>query len=365
MPESTNNQNLNERRIFDRPAESDHALSHGLNELEDDQEVSNRVLGKNIRMDWRVSSHREQGMLNFDGFNSIGRKRSFIYQWNSYYKSEVLFPSGKNKEGNLSAYLRQFNESNKTSSRIPPFYQLVHIGSFNKMVSNLVSSSQYGDPEEFRMKFETLIGMKLSERAHRQTMNPDDFNTRIDEIANSLNGGGKDIIKEIAGLLCSSFVKSRQPWWACFADDVVDVINNSDWAGLCGCLGMGDVNDGEWLLVWRYKRGDVGDLYRPTVVEANDSPYHFPSPPSCEYGVTMPLDVKLPNCREVAHEAPGEPLFSEACTGVLCKVEGFNIGNYNYSNIPAMRKSHGNRLVAEFPDNNDREWINRHDLTLA
>ena len=362
MTKPTCNQGINQQLIFDRLAGNDHPLADGLNDLKNATTISNWVLGENIQMDWRVSTHREKGMLNFKGFQDLIEGKNLIHQWRRYYNIEVRNPSGINEEDRLPAYLRKFNASNKITTRIPPFYQLLHICSFNRMIKSLISTRLYGNSSEFGFKFEDLTGITLPERTPGSTLTDDEFNVRIDEIANYLNGSGEDIVKRTAGLLCRSFVKSMQPWWACFADDASGFIKSGNWGDLCACLGMGHINDGEWILIWRYKRGEVGDLYRPTVVEANDSPYHFPSPPSSKYGVTMPLNSNLPNFREVVHNAPEGSILSEACIGELYKIEQFNSRNANYGRIPSMRSSHSNRLMSEFVDKDDNEWIKRYKI---
>ncbi len=363
MDESSGKQGQERQLIFDRPEGDGHPFSGWLANMGSNPDAGKNAFCGNIRADWRVPVVRENSMLSFEGFRDNAGRDCLYDQWKSYYYHEIQRPLGEDDESRKPAYLREFNGFNLVPARIPPFYGLIHVSSFNRMVYNLISDAENGNSGIFRAMFEERTGLSLPDVNAGSGIPIDNFN--IDSVASELNKMGERAVKEIAGLLCRSYGKSRRPWWACFADDADKLIDNGDWAGLCSCLGMGHINDGEWILVWRYKKKDVDRLYRPTVVEAYDSPFHFPSPPSSIYGVTMPLKDGYPCFREIIHDAPGEPVFTETCDGVLRRVEGIGPAGADYNSLTIMREAHRGRLLNEFKSVNDMEWIKRHGANIA
>jgi hypothetical protein len=102
-------------------------------------------------------------------------------------------------------------------------------------------------------------------------------------------------------------------------------------------------------VVWVYPVRAAGPLYRPTVLEANDSPYHFPSPPGLEHGVTMPLRTDLPACREVIHPPLRGRSVVELCTGRLLSLDAAEEleGAGEYDVLRGLRERHRQRLRRE------------------
>src|SRR5262249_45380590 len=102
-----------------------------------------------------------------------------------------------------------------------------------------------------------------------------------------------------------------------------------------------------------------GPLYRPTVLEANDSPYHHPSPPPYPFGITMPLDPGQPACREVLHRPLRGTAAVESCTGWLLRLESFAaLGDRR--RLGSLRSRHRERLRREFPAEGLERWVERH-----
>lgn len=191
------------------------------------------------------------------------------------------------------------------------------------------------------------------------------FNAGVDTLAENLLKLDKDKIKEMAGLLCDSTVNNKPYWWACFAEELAPYIRGSDWATLCKALGLGHFEEGEWILVWQYEVGHTGGVYKPTVIEAYTTPYHYPSPPSSQCGVAMPLSPGLPICREVIHPPLSGSLAVEACTGELHKIQGYPSENDSfYTNITEIRSNHRSSLEAEFDEQNDQDWFKRHSKPI-
>jgi hypothetical protein len=126
-------------------------------------------------------------------------------------------------------------------------------------------------------------------------------------------------------------------------------------------LGLGHIKEGEWIFLWRYDVGHVMDICRPTVIEANDSPFHFPSPPNCKFGITMPLSSTMRRCREVIHP----PLKSEQVNEgivMLGKIEKTPIDDYQ--DIGHLRQIQRNNLQTEFTNADNINWLGRHNGIL-
>ena len=171
--------------------------------------------------------------------------------------------------------------------------------------------------------------------------------------------------RALARLLCDALGRFQPPWWACFAAEAAPLLSASDATSLCQALGLGHIEVGEWLLVWRYDLDVLRRLYpgmplfRPTVVEANDSPCHFPPPPGYRYGITMPLaGAGRGALREVIHPPLFEDAAGDACTGSLLRVATPPLADHN--ELPNLRAAHRRRLLADFGGPHTQGWLDRH-----
>jgi hypothetical protein len=188
---------------------------------------------------------------------------------------------------------------------------------------------------DLKLNFRDITGLMLPQKPTGTTIwEQEAFSQEVDKIADKVQQRGPDKVRELAGLLCDTLGETQPPWWACFAEEVKRFIDHGNWTSLCRALGLGHLEIGHWLLTWRYELNSAGPLYRPTVVESNKNPFHFPSLPASSYGITMPLDETYSACREVLHP----PLFGEAainsCTGGLCKIAESPIVDYNSITLP-------------------------------
>jgi hypothetical protein len=179
----------------------------------------------------------------------------------------------------------------------------------------------------------------------------DDFSERLASL-------GEEAIQTAMRILGDALGGTEPPWWACFAEEVQDRIDVGDAAGLCSALGLGHRWAGEWLAVWCYSVADAGQLYRPTVAEAHDSPFHYPSPPEYGLGITMPLDPTRSTCREVLHPPLRGRLAEANCTGKLLFLESFTPLEDN--RLKELRRLHRARLRSEFDSGALAPWLDRH-----
>ena len=170
----------------------------------------------------------------------------------------------------------------------------------------------------------------------------------VKKFAKDLTERGEVAIRRAAGILLEALGPNEPPWWACFAGDLKHV---ETWSAirLCQALGLGHLESPDWLIVWMYETADAGRLYRPTVVEAYDCPYHYPSPPGVQFGMTMPLDPKFEYCWEVVHRPLRGTIAETACTGKLLPLENFP--SMKHTQLMKLRGLHRARL---------RAWHDRH-----
>ena len=160
------------------------------------------------------------------------------------------------------------------------------------------------------------------------------------------------------GWLADAMGDSEPPWWAAFAEEVNPFLESEDAAGLCAALGLGDRDDGDWLLVWRYPVKNAGPLYRPTVAEAYVSPFHFPSFPDHPWGITMPLDPVMAGCREVLHPPLRGAAAIAGSIGKLLRLNDFQSRYAPRNRLPSSRSSQRQRLLEESPES--AAWVTRH-----
>ncbi len=142
-------------------------------------------------------------------------------------------------------------------------------------------------------------------------------------------------------------------------------IERGDWTGVCQALGVGHLEATEWLIIWRYEAGEVYLQYpdvpfhRPTVVEASDNPFHFPSPPSYAYGITMPLALDQRGAfREVLHPPLSAQATTEACRYPLVQLASSPIDDHG--RIRELRRGHRRRLARDHPRPEATGWLDRH-----
>ncbi len=343
--------------IFDRTHNVSHPWAWAFAELEgnvDPNLATQRVICKNWRMDHRVSVKRENEMHKSQYFHPPLNGNNWCASRSKYFNNELCLPANKSIFGKKSAYLRDANETNAIWHKVASSNLLVHVASLNRLLKRL-RKSEY-DSSFDTYKFEEITGYDLPEQKPGEN-NDHKLNKFIDELANGLNQNGSAKIKKLAGLLCDSLGEREPPWWACFANEINKLIDDRDWPELCRALGLGHIEKGEWLIVWRYSVDTASRVYRPTVVEANDGPFHYPSPPDFSYGITMPLDRNLPACRELLHPPLKGTFASDNCTGVLGRIDN-QVSDYN--KIDLLRDQHKMRLLKEFTNPETKKWLDRH-----
>jgi len=347
--------------IMDRP-KATHPWQTAFQSMDNSPDPTRRAVCGNWRMDYRISAAREQKMLNNPSFRGNPDEEEWWKQIHEYFSHAICQPAVPGASGVRSAYTETVNSNNLVAPRIIPGHdQLIHISSLNNMLWRL-SSAEYATAD-LKLNFRDITGLMLPQKPIGSTIwEQQAFSQEVDRIAESMQQQGLEKVRELSGLLCDTLGETQPPWWACFAEEVKLLLDQRNWTALCRALGLGHLEKGHWILIWRYEINSTGSLYRPTVVESNKNPFHFPSLPTSSYGITMPLDEIYSACREVLHP----PLFGDvavnACTGELGKIADSPVVDYN--NIIHLRKKHREHLGLECTDNNDDLWLQRHEALI-
>jgi len=316
-------------RLFDRDRTEDHPWSCVFGTPSLSKEPPGRwAVAANWKMDHRVSPERESGDVEESGhFASMKDVEDWWASRHLYFEEEVRNPG----QDGVSAFLRPTNEANRVRRKIARFDRLVHVGCLDSLVKWASRSEKAADAES---GLRVLVGQGLGRRGH------------VEGLVHALVAGGEEVIREAVSILMESLAGEAGPWWACFAHEVQPWIDRADAAGICAALGLGHRRSGEWLVTWIYPVSEAGPLYRPTALEANASPFHFPSPPELDLGITMPLRSDLPASREVLHPALRFPATREYCTGRLLRLSAFPASEA-YDALRGLRVRHRERLRRE------------------
>jgi hypothetical protein len=335
--------------VFDR-AHATHPWRRAFEEMRSFPVADRRwAVALNWRMDHRVSADREHLDLAKCGcFQPDGDAEAWWASRYLYFVEEICRPNTPDAAGKVSAYCRPLNGTNLIPARAAGFDQLVHVGSLNSILRR-VSRGDGAAVADVALR--RLAGRGLPAKP----LGSSDmawFDRQTDDLARALQDRGEQVVRQAAGLLLDALGEREPPWWACFAQEIHEVIESGGAAELSAALGLGHLQEGAWLVVWRYRVEDVAPLYRPTAVEANDSPYHFPSPPGYSFGITMPA------CREVIHRPLRGAVAAASCTGKLLRLEKF--APFTHNEFAALRAGHRERLRREFATDGIDPWIGRH-----
>lgn len=350
--------------IFDRRRARHHWL-RAFRDLEA-TEPTRRAVCKNWRMDHRVSEDREQELLAEPIFAQEPTGDLWWRQRREAFEQLVCRPALPTVGGDRrSAYLEPANSNNAISSQtLPGHEQLIHVASLNRILERLTTAEHPGSVD-LRLRFFDLTGHELPRQPLRGGFDREAFDRAVDAIAATVNQRGEAAVGELTGALCDALGPREPPWWAGFAHELMPHLKQEDGILLCQALGMGHLDGGEWLLVWRYEVRVIYEMaagvgvYRPTVIEANDSAFHFPSPPGYRYGITLTLaDPSRGACREVIHPPLKGEAATEACTGTLLQLATPPLSGYDQ--LESLRDRHRNHLERVHPEPETIHWLERH-----
>jgi hypothetical protein len=334
--------------LFDRQR-SGHPWARVLDEMSEPDPGRRWAVAANWRMDHRVAEEREASDLESSPcFKSI---QSFEDWWEArglHFRDHI-------NRGPVSSYAQATNKSNLIPARVAGFDRLVHVGSLNAILRRI---SRSAGAAELDVELRELTGKGLPARPMGET-DSGWFDSGVDDLAIALQALPSMTTRRLAGLLMDALGETEPFWWGCFAEEVGEALGSGSAARICSALGLGHRRSGEWLLIWTYPVSEVGPLYRPTVLEANDSPFHYPSPPEYPFGITMPLEPHLPACREVLHRPLRSTAAARWCTGELLRLESLPAVEDNEA-LRTLRIRQQEHLAGEFSQGGCPAWLLRH-----
>jgi len=329
--------------IFDRQ-HPDHPWRIALTELRGSGDPSQAALGQNWQMDHRVTESREKRLHTSGEFGKSPNGGRWQEGVRRYFDRHLCTPWKGHPSDQAS------NQVNRLRTNVVDFDELVHVKGLRASLRLIFRLGRAQG--SFADDFLELTGYEFPSRINAPW---------IDEVAGSLRERGPEVVKVFAASVTRTLGETQPPWWAAFGEEIASLVENRHGTELASALGLAHLGRRDWLLVWRYPVRDVGTLYRPTVVEARDSAFHFPSPPDHPLGVCMPLTRDLPLCAEVIHRPLLPEIAQARCTGdlLLCTEQEEETSRM-YNDLEECRSNHVQRLRAEFTSAAQKAWIDRH-----
>lgn len=271
--------------VFDR-RRAKHGWLRAFSELETRDDGWQHVV-ESWRMDHRVSPAREEEMLAAAELAGEPDGETWLVQRRRYFERALCRPSWPEPGGVRAVYLEPSNDGNALPQRlIPPHEQLIHAASLNAILWRL-SSAELPGALDLKLRFEELTDRPFPERPLGGGFyDRAGFDAQVDEIATAVNARGADAIQGLGGALCEALGESQPPWWASFAQELMRYLQAEDWTGLCQALGMGHLEAGAWLIVWRYEVAVPARRYARTLPADGRG--------SREQPVSLPVATGLP-----------------------------------------------------------------------
>jgi len=324
-----------------------------LSAAEGDNKFGHAQLAANWRMDFRVNAERQQQM--FADALPAGDLSALCMRYQ--YEQQCLEQTGLPGP----ACLRGNNQNNRLPANyFAPRVHLLHLASLNSLLRFAVSRYAYGkaDLEAFLLDEHGLTppGDAADASRHRE------FCAALVE---SLQSQGSVAVSRFSGRLAEALGPKEPHWWAGMAYDLDPLLATDDWSDAADLLGLGHMPEGEWLLAWRYPAEVASPWYRPSVLEAQDSPFHFSSPPSSPVGVTMSLAMSGVGVCEVIHPALKDDDAEDFSLGRIGKLKrayapAVKTEKQQQAWFAQRRIEHRQLLAASYPESPDQHWLARH-----
>ncbi|MBF0621906.1 MAG: hypothetical protein HQL54_08255 [Magnetococcales bacterium] len=259
----------------------------------------------------------------------------------NYFNTEICQPAARCPTFGIT------NENNRIPEEETPKH-LVHIASFDNLLRRFLSSTAF--TKKRQQELFNLTDLSFNKKAN------------IDDLANNLHNCDGLVLQQAIGLILSSLV-TQPPWWCAPADELTDYLgiakNSGDATKLCQALGMGHIKTGERILIWHYPASRAGGLFRPTVLEAGDNAFHFPSPPGKHFGQCMPLALGIQSVREAVHRPLDRDDITEFLLPKIAKVYG-DVLPEDINTLSQIRSKHRQTLLDHYSE--APNWLRLHPI---
>ena len=324
--------------LFDHPIHSSHKWYGALHVDDLRDKPQEKAVRSNLAIDGRINSSVESQLLS--EFSTTPYMpvpiTSILESAPNYFRQK---------------YCRPYIDVKFLSDvvTVPPRRELLHVGSLRNLISRTIKDAR--GRSILTDHFKTSYGRSLI---------PISGDLPWGEIALTMNRGSTDKFRQTVGLIHRQLGPNQPFWWASFfaevktfADDATKLVNN---------LGLGEFEDDQLLLTYRYLAGDVGLLYRPTTIEANNYAFHFPSPTNTPTGFTMALAAGFQPCSEVIHHCPNAARAEIFVDGRVLELNAGKLLAAQYDNVESCRAMHRAYLRREQANRNPAaaRWLDRH-----
>lgn len=342
------------RYLFDRP-HATHPWDPMLARTEADPTVGLMQVAANWRMDHRVSEDKEK-VLASSGCFPAGpvAPATLAMAAADYHQCYQCLPVGGMPE---PQYRGASNKANRIDmSRISPNVFLVHLASLDRLLRFALRRGAPGraDLEAYLNGSYGLLPPDPTQKTLHKAF--------CDRLAHRLNADGEDAVRDFSRRVSDALGSGEPHWWACFAYEIDPSLGGEDWSEAVEKTGLGHLEENEWLIGWRYPALEAAPLFRPTVLEATENGFHYPSPHDYNYGLTMALASTGQGVAEVVHAPFKGDDSAEFSLGRIGRLTRPYASIHNDAEMKAWfgsrRASHKRLLAAEFP--NDKHWFDRH-----
>lgn len=337
--------------LFDRPVQVHHRWRGALAQLNSEPRNNLRATGANLCMDWRVTSAAESELVAAPEFVARKLSAGLDSAFGAYFSSHYCQPA------------KAVAFTDPTDLRLPSHRKLLHIATLDSMIRRIWRR------DDTRAALSQEIRLVLGETILVGSISPGEpEDDSLDQLATRLNQVGEAAVKILVASILDLLGPAQPHWWAAFHGEVEEYLD--DGRMLINALGLGDLSDGQWLVVYVYTVADAGLVYRPTIVEANRYAFHFVSPPSLNMGLTMPVGTNMPACGEVIHYPLSPEMASGACTGTLLRI-GANRADATdrdrndqsrYAALGTLRAQQRHRIRKRYAA--AQQWLDRHEAAF-
>lgn len=333
--------------LFDRLLELRHPWRDSLARLNSELGNNLRATSANLRMDWRVSAAAEGKLTDAPDFNGSKLAAGLDSALGAYFLSHYCQSA------------RAVTFVDPADIHIPGHQRLIHVAVLDRLIRRIWRR------DDLRAILIQEIRSVLGEAVLVSGISPGEpDDSSLDHLATRLNRAGESAVRSIVDAVHDLLGPGQPHWWAVFHGEVGEYLQ--DGRRLVNALGLGDLSDGVWLVVYGYTVADAGLLYRPTVVEANRYAFHFVSPPGLKTGLTMPIDPVLPPCAEVLHYPLAPDAAARACSGQLLRIgtarRDANDDQDRYAGLDAIRAAQRQRIRKRYVA--AHEWLGRHQAAF-
>ena len=318
--------------LFDRGMPSKHPWQVGMVSLQESVLVAERAVHGNLAMDHRVGAANQGWLIQTQPTVSIK-------DLHAYFTAQCCVPAPK--------FLGK-------PVTLAPATELIHVQSLWQMLKRVVMS---GDGRELLNDFFASQGLgKLIPTVSRDMTEV----STIDQIAETLNSLPEDIFREAIELFQNLLGNTSPHWWTTLVREVERQTGLQDGPALLRLLGIGQCDAQDWLLVYRYRASDVSLFYQPTTLESRAYPFHFPSPPGVDAGLTMPLDPQNNPCLEYIHRPLSADISAQRVLHPLLPLHTVGSANKeeNYQALGTYRQAQRQKLKRISQPASD--WVDRH-----